>query len=123
MTTLENNTAEYLPPPDPPGISKWIRDNLLNGWFNTLLTFLSIGIIYYSISGLLTWVFTQANWAVVSNFPTLYAVGQYPRDELWRIGFGLSFLAFLLGASWQNWGGILREISLFLAGLISYAVH
>lgn len=109
--------SEYLPPPDPPGIVKWLRDNLFNGWFNTLLTIISATVLYFVISNGISWIFTKADWSPVIGFPTLYSVGQYPREELWRVGFGLSFLAFLLGSGWQKWGGILREISLFIAGL------
>ena len=53
----------------------------------------------------------------------LYAVGQYPREELWRVGIGLSFLLFLLGASWGQWGGLLRSISItFGIGLVLFSL-
>ena len=42
----------------------------------------------------------------------LFAVGQYPRDQIWRVGFIFSGLMFLLGVSWGRWGGLLKSISL-----------
>jgi general L-amino acid transport system permease protein len=116
-TTTEKSITEYLPPPDPPGIIKWLRNNLFNGWFNTILTIISVAVLYFAISNGISWIFTQADWTPVFNFPTLYSVGQYPREDLWRVGIGLSFFAFLLGASWRKWGGALSEISIFLSGL------
>jgi len=46
----------------------------------------------------------------------LFAVGQYPREEIWRVGTGLSIMIFMLGASWGKWGGLLKSISI-AAGL------
>lgn len=111
MTTQEI-TQEEIRPPQPPGILKWIRDNLFNSWFNTILTVILLPVTFYALVGLISWVFVQADWRAVAQFPMLYAVGQYPREEVWRVGVGLSLMVFLMGASWGNWGGLLRSISI-----------
>ena len=98
-TSSKKPMSNYLPPPNPPGIIKWLRDNLFNGWVNTLLTIFSASVLFYAISGGISWVFTKADWTPVFGFPTLYSVGQYPREELWRVGVGLSLFIFLLGSS------------------------
>jgi len=46
----------------------------------------------------------------------LFAVGQYPRGEIWRVGVGLSLIIFVLGSSWGKWGGLLRPVSI-VAGI------
>ena len=111
--------GEYLPPPDPPGIKKWLRGNLFNDWFNSVLTILSVTFVIYFFVNITIWIFTKANWAPISGFPTLYVVGQYPRDELWRVGFGLSLFAFLMGGSWRKWGGIVQGVALFIGSVIA----
>ncbi|MDA1330606.1 MAG: amino acid ABC transporter permease [Chloroflexi bacterium] len=120
MTNLSSASKPgFLLPPQPPGPIKWLRDNLFNGWFNSLLTLFSSVVVFFILTGFARWAITEANWEPVIRFPTLYAVGQYPRDELWRVGFGISALAFLIGASWQKWGGVLKGVALFLASVFA----
>ncbi|HLD93456.1 MAG TPA: amino acid ABC transporter permease [Anaerolineales bacterium] len=115
--TLTQQQDSYLPPPAPPGAIKWIRDNLFKGWLNTLLTLISAVGLYFAISRSLIWFFAQADWTPIINFPILFSVGQYPREELWRIGGVLSALALLLGFSWSHWGGLLRGVSLYAGAM------
>lgn len=115
--TISQSKESYLPPPAPPGAVKWIRENLFKGWLNSLLTLISAAFLYFAISRSLIWLFTQADWAPVVNFPILFAVGQYPREELWRVGALLSVLVFLLGLSWRTWGGLLRGVSLYVGAI------
>lgn len=109
-------TEEVIRPPQPPGPVKWVRDNLFNSWFNSILTVILLPVVFFALINVILWIFTEADWRVVTQFPILYAVGQYPRDEIWRVGVGLSAIIFLLGASWGKWGGLLRSIS-FAAGI------
>jgi len=103
---------EDIRPPLPPGPVKWIRDNLFNNWYNSLLTVILLPLVFFALVNVILWIFTEADWRAVTQFPLLYAVGQYPRDELWRVGIGLSAILFFLGASWGKWGGLLRSISI-----------
>ena len=107
-------TEEVIRPPQPPGPVKWVRDNLFNTWYNSLLTVILLPVVFFALVDLTLWVFTIADWRAVTKFPLLYAVGQYPRDELWRVGIGLSSIILMLGASWGKWGGLLRSISIAL---------
>jgi general L-amino acid transport system permease protein len=113
-------TEEAIRPPQPPGPIKWVRDNLFNNWFNSLLTVILLPIVFFAVVNVILWVFTEADWRAVTQFPLLYAVGQYPRDQLWRVGVGLSAVIFMLGTSWGKWGGLLRSIS--IAAGIFFAV-
>lgn len=117
MTTRE--ILEEIRPPEPPGILRWMRENLFNGWFNSILTLLSLYIIYLILSGAIRWIFFIANWEPVIEFPTLYLVGQYPRDQLWRVGAILWSVTFLFGVSWGVWGKILRTFAVPLGVMLA----
>lgn len=118
-TSHSDLPSGYLQPPDPPGPIKWLRDNLFKGWLNILLTLISAAILYFGVFAFARWLFTGANWTPVVNFPLLYAIGQYPRAEMWRVGILLALVMFLLGASWRHWGGMLRPVVWFVSGLFA----
>ena len=108
---------EVIQPPLPPGLIKWMKENLFSSIFNTVLTILLIPLIFYLLFEVFRWAFFAAEWRAVTQFPLLFAVGQYPRDQIWRVGIILSGLFLFLGISWGRWGGLLKSIS-FTAGLI-----
>jgi len=120
---MVNMTIEQdmIRPPQPPGPIKWIKENLFSSILNTVLTILLIPVISYLLYGVFRWMFFAADWTAVTQFPLLYAVGQYPRDQLWRVGIILSGLFLFLGMSWGRWGGLLKSISL-AAGLIQLII-
>jgi general L-amino acid transport system permease protein len=111
---MENTQSlpDDIRPPLPPGPIKWIRDNLFNSWFNALITVVLLPVVFFAIVNIIQWVFVVADWRAVAQFPMLYAVGQYPRPEIWRVGVGLSMLILILGASWGKWGGLMRSIAI-----------
>lgn len=109
--TSQQVTQEVMRPPQPPGPIKWMRDNLFNSWGNSFLTVVFLPIVFFALVNVIIWMFTVADWQAVTKFPMLFAIGQYPRDEAWRVGVGLSSIVFLFGASWGNWGGLLQSIS------------
>lgn len=92
----------------------WVRRNLFNNWFNSALTLLSLGLVYFVGRAVLEWAFLSADWRPVTHNPILYLVGQYPRDQLWRIGASLLLVSFLTGMSWGKWRGIMRSFALLL---------
>ncbi len=105
-------------PPSPPKPLVWMRRNLFNNWFNSVLTLLAVGSVYFIGRAVLEWAFFTADWRPVTNNPILYLVGQYPRDQLWRVGASLLLVSFLTGMSWGKWQGIMRTFAMLLgAGL------
>lgn len=102
-------TETLQPPLTSIGAIGWLRKNLFGSWFNTLLTLVAVWAIYNVAVGLFTFV-TNANWNVVTVNLRLFMVGRYPLDEIWRVQASLSLLAFLLGASWRAWGGVMRTM-------------
>ncbi|HDD61871.1 MAG TPA: amino acid ABC transporter permease [Chloroflexi bacterium] len=109
---IKEMEQDFIRPPQPPGPVKWIKDNLFSGFMNSILTVLLFPVIIYLLYQIFKWVLVGANWQAVSQFPMLFAVGQYPRDQIWRVGFIFSGLMFMLGISWGRWGGLLKSISL-----------
>ena len=109
---IKEMEQEIIRPPQPPGLVKWIRENLFSSIINSILTVLLLPAILYMLYLVANWVLVGANWKAVSQFPMLFAVGQYPRDQIWRVGFIFSGLMFMLGISWGRWGGLLKSIAL-----------
>ncbi len=107
MTTLHTTQKDILPPPSerttPLG---WVLRNLFNNWYNTLLTFLALGLAFIVIRGMLNWALTEARWAVVPNNLRLFLMGQYPsaiegmEDYAFRLGLAVFVLAAVIGLSW-----------------------
>ena len=120
MVSNVTNSPEDIRPPEPPGLITWVRKNLFNSWFNGVLTIISLVLIYLVVSGLLRWIITQANWEPVLKFPFLYLVGQYPRDQLWRVGLLLAIYSLMIGMSWRMWSGVMRILALTYAGFFVF---
>ncbi len=97
-------TATSLPPFARRTPLQWIRENLFNTWYNSLLTLLALYVIYALGGGLLRWVFADAQWRVIEANFRLLMIGQYPLAQAWRLWLGLYFFAFLIGASLSIWG-------------------
>ena len=110
--------AEMLPESEPPiterGIVKWVRENLFSGWLNSILTVVSLYVIYSLLSHLLPWIFngiwvadslsecreklngaSGACWAVITERWKQLLFGFYPSELYWRpiLAFILLFVA------------------------------
>ena len=110
--------AVVLPPPtERYTLLGWLRRNLFSTWYNALLTFAAAGLIVAAARPLLAWAFTQAEWAVVAANLQLFMVGQYPRDELWRVWLCLGLAAALVGLTWGVWVRGRRGLGVLLAVL------
>ena len=93
------------------GPVRWVRKNLFNNWYNSLLTIISLALIARILVGLVGWMIT-ANWDPITTRPILYAVGQYPLEEIWRVGLSVMIISFLMGLSWAAWGNIIEGYAL-----------
>ncbi len=99
---------EMLPPKPPPpattGIIGWLRENLFSNWWNTLLTFLGLYVIWLVASWLIRFAILDAVWEGQDRTACLPANGEevgacwayvrakfnqfmdgfYPADQEWR---------------------------------------
>lgn len=110
------NITDALPPlAERPTILGWMRRNLFNNWYNSLLTILAALLVYWAGRGLLAWAFTVAEWQVIAVNLRLLIIGQYPVEQAWRLWLSMLLLAFLIGNSlgiWARSRGLL--ITMFL---------
>lgn len=114
MSTL----TEALPPlSERPTVLGWMRKNLFNSWWNSILTILAGLLVFWAVRGLLVWMFGVANWGVIAANLRLFLVGQYPIAELWRVWVSLYMLSFLTGNSFAIWGRGIWRIGLLLAAI------
>jgi general L-amino acid transport system permease protein len=96
------------PPRASVGVIGWLKENLFSTWYNTLLTFGSLWLIYVILRGIVTWAWTEARWSAVTTNLWLFFIGPFPRQEVWRV-WACAVLILLLGlASWVVWGPLGR---------------
>lgn len=69
MAGLSYVRVEMLPEREPPvsevGLIGWLKSNLFSGWFNTILTLISLYFIYALVSSILPWLWSPT-WAAQS---------------------------------------------------------
>jgi general L-amino acid transport system permease protein len=118
MSAENSSIPLSKPPPRPPGAFEWLRQNLFKNWFNTLLTIVSVVIIYFLLQALVRWVVFFADWSPITEFPLLFMVGQYPREQIWRIGVTLTMLSIMMGVSWGAWRGLIQSFAITLGALL-----
>src|SRR5688572_512184 len=83
------------PPVSDPGVVRWLKENLFNSIPNTLLTLLTGSLLFVILRALIRFIFVEADWTVVTNNLTLFAIGQYPRDQAWRVSVCLAIVIVL----------------------------
>ncbi|MDE0604646.1 MAG: amino acid ABC transporter permease [bacterium] len=88
-------------PPDmavSPGV--WLRKNLFNNWYNSLITVVAavVGAILIYYGG--RFIFVTAQWEAVRKNLTLLMMGVYPRNEQWRLVVQMYIVASALGLAW-----------------------
>jgi general L-amino acid transport system permease protein len=112
------------PPTASIGLLGWLHQNLFSSWFNTLLTVLSLLLVYKVLPPLINWLAINAVWgaaepaacqqasgacwAMIHEKYRLILFGRYPYDEQWRPTIGIAMLVGLIGLScnrnfWRLW--------------------
>ena len=109
-------TAEIKPPKSSIGVLPWIKENLFSTWYNTLLTIIAFGFLYFLLKGVLTWAFTDAKWGVIPANLQLFAIGAYPKAEVWRVWIVLYTVCALAGLSGGIWGGLTLRFAVGIGG-------
>ncbi len=98
------NITNILPPmAERPTLLGWMRRNLFNNRYNSLLTIAMTALIYWAGRGLLMWSLKTANWQVIAVNLRLLIIGQYPLEQAWRLWISMLLLAFLMGNSLGIW--------------------
>lgn len=133
-------TSDYKPQQAPPrsqrGVLGWMRANLFNGWFNTILTLLALYLLIETVPPLVRWLFIDAVWGLVEpevcrqaegacwSFVRLkhrqILFGTYPFDEQWRPLLAVIMIISLallscLRRFWKPW-----LVGVWVAALLIY---
>ncbi len=120
--------AERKPPATSVGVLGWLRANLFNGWFNSILTILALYLLWQVVPPLFNWLFVDAIWgkvpsevcranregacwAFIREKHRLILFGTYPFEEQWRPLAGVLMLLAVIGFScfrrfWRPWLGL-----------------
>ena len=106
------DTVDMRPPQLAVGPLAWLRKNLFSTWYNILLTFLAVWLLYVLLKPAIQWGTTEARWGVIEANLTLFMVGLYPRDQIGRVWLTIFILAALIGLSWGVWKNAARGFAL-----------
>ena len=101
---------------------EWVRHNLFRSRRGTLLTFVALAIVGVLLAGLIWFVFVEANWLVVTNNRWLLFAGGFPREEAWRLWFGMAFVFSLIGLTYGTWSSLARKDHLFIGVVGAFVV-
>lgn len=114
----EQPTAARSAPLSETSLIGWLHKNLFSSWTNTVLTFISLYIIYVAVTGLWGWGIGDAVWVArdrrecfaISTDGACWAgviqwldnifYGRYPRNELWRVNLGGLILILWMAPLW-----------------------
>jgi general L-amino acid transport system permease protein len=118
---MDTRGESVTKPPAYSGPLEWIRKQLFSTWYNGLLTILALAFLYVALRGILRWIFFDAVWDPVARNVKLFAVGQYPLEQLWRPGAVVLMVALLMGVSWRTFGGTVRTFALVLGAALCVA--
>ena len=117
--------AEQSPPSSSIGALGWVKQNLFNGWLNSILTLISLFLIYSILINLIPWLLSptwQANsltecreinnaikdgggacWGVITERWPQFIFGFYTRDEIWRPVLVFLFLLITIAPVLIDW--------------------
>lgn len=110
MTVID--TVDVKPPQLTLGPLAWLRKNLFSTWYNILLTFFGLWLVYAIFKPALQWATTEARWGVIEANLTLFMIGLYPREQIGRVWLTIFLLAALIGLSWGVWKNAARGFAL-----------
>ena len=97
--THVTSPQDMKPPVTRVGVVGWLRTNLFNNWYNSLLTLLTVYVLWKLVPPLVRWAIIDAHWSgsgqacrggdgacwsiIPANF-NLILFGFYPQEEYWR---------------------------------------
>lgn len=78
----------------------WLRKNLFNRWYNSVLTVLLATLVGYLSFYAIRYVFFTAEWKPVRANLTLFMIGTFPRAEQWRVIVQILLMCVSFGLFW-----------------------
>lgn len=106
------------PPVSETGVLGWLHANLFNSIGNSILTVVTVVVLYFAVTGLVRWIL-NAFWLPVWQNRKLFAVGPYPIDQLMQPFLVLFVVCLLFGLSAGKWGSLLRDLAIGAGALLA----
>ncbi len=133
-----NKSKDIKPPVTQVGVIGWFRANLFKGWFNSLLTLITIYFLWMIVPPLIRWAFIDslwistgaecqqsdgACWSIIPANIRFIIFGFYPYDHQWRPLLAMALLVGLLFYSrnrdhWKKSLAYAWFLGLLLMGLL-----
>jgi len=134
----KKSVEELKPPVTSVGVIGWVRSNLFKGWFNSLLTIITIYCLWLIVPPLIRWAFIDslwistgaecqqsdgACWSIIPANIRFIIFGFFPYDQQWRPLVAMVLLVGLLFYSrnrdhWKKPLAYAWILGLFLMGLL-----
>jgi general L-amino acid transport system permease protein len=119
-TVRKTEPKEIKPPVTSVGVIRWVRTNLFDGVFNSLLTLVTLFLLWKTVPPLIQWAFIDsawkttggecraiggACWSIITHNARFILFGFYPYDAQWRPLLAMIILFALLFSSRnrQHW--------------------
>jgi general L-amino acid transport system permease protein len=132
------NKSEMKPPVTSVGVVGWMKSNLFNGWFNSILTLVTLYFLWVTVPPIIKWAFIDsvwnttgavcretagACWSIVTTNLRFIIFGFYPYELQWRPLVAMLLLFGLMFYSqdrkhWTKYLGYAWILGLFLMGLL-----
>ena len=128
MATATEHTAPLGPPRSETGWIGWARINLFGSWSSSIVTVVSVPLALWACWAGLSWIFTTADWTLVTSRPQQYLIGIYPTEHAWRPLVGWLMVSVLFGLAAGMWRGAAERIAIgwgaaaLLVGLLPYGM-
>ncbi|BBO78992.1 amino acid ABC transporter permease [Desulfosarcina widdelii] len=109
--TYDESIDQIKPPVSSVGVVGWCKRNLFNGWFNSVLTIIILGLMFQIVPPFVRWALVNAHWlpsgagcqdgqgacwSVISANFRFIIFGFYPHDLQWRPLLAMVILVALL---------------------------
>jgi len=100
----------------------WAKENLFNGVFNSILTLVTIFLLYVSFKGIFHWALYEAKWSVVPDNMRLLMVGPFPPEQVWRVWAMLALTLLVAGLLYGNVTRVRPPLWMWIGALLIYAL-
>jgi len=110
--TTTRMPADIRPPVKRVDPVRWMRTNLFSSPLNSLLTLVFAPLLLSAAWRFLRFLAVTARWEIVEANLTLYVVGAFPRDQLWRLWLAMAILAVAFGLVGGLVGATAREAAI-----------
>ena len=141
MTNPPVSSREYLKPPiTEVGVIGWLRGNLFNSWYKSLLTVVVLMLLWQLVPPFFRWAFIDsvwntpaeacrdidgACWSIIPRNISFILFGFFPDGEQWRPGLAMALMLGLVIFSrnrkhWKKSLGVYWTIGLIAMGTLMY---